>query len=95
MALAHGSFCFAEPSRKPMPLAVRVAEPVGLLASRAFDDLFVQERVAYRGLAVHNFGERDGHAESVTRFLGGLSQWKRGLASSSLSLSVCFLNSLP
>lgn len=41
-----------------MPFAVRVAEPVGLLALGALDDLLVRKRVTDGGLTVDDLCER-------------------------------------
>jgi hypothetical protein len=43
-----------------VPFAVRVAEPVGLLALRAFDDLLVHQRVSDGGFAVEIFVRETG-----------------------------------
>jgi hypothetical protein len=70
VALPNGSFSFAYPRAQPMPFAVRMTEPIGLPAPRALHRLLVEQRVGYRGLAVDDFGQRDGHfVVSLMRYI--------------------------
>jgi hypothetical protein len=67
VALPDGRVRLTEPSVQPVPFAVRVAEPICLLAHWTFEALLVLKRVANRGLSVDNLGERNAHVNRIAR----------------------------